>query len=91
MKVLVTGAHGQLGSDVVARLTARGFETIGAGKEDFDITDKKAVVRFFEKEKPGAVPNSKSGLFLMNFQCRRKPPAPESYSSGASAYSSALS
>lgn len=55
MKVLVTGAHGQLGSDVVARLTARGFETIGAGKEDFDITDKEAVVRFFEKEKPGAV------------------------------------
>ena len=55
MKVLVTGAHGQLGSDVVARLTACGFETVSAGQSDFDITDKNAVNAFFAKEKPGAV------------------------------------
>lgn len=55
MKVLVTGAHGQLGSDVVARLEAGGIETIAAGQKDFDITDRKAVNAFFEKEKPDAV------------------------------------
>lgn len=55
MKVLVTGAHGQLGSDVAARLTACGIETLAAGKKDFDITDRESVNTYFEKEKPGAV------------------------------------
>ena len=55
MKVLVTGAHGQLGSDVVARLESSGIETVAAGKNDFDITDRDSVFSFFEKEKPSAV------------------------------------
>ena len=55
MKVLVTGARGQLGTDVCARLEACGIEAIPADKEDFDITDREQVNAFFEKKKPGAV------------------------------------
>ncbi len=55
MKVLVTGAHGQLGADVAACLDACGIETLAAGKKDFDITDKACVDRYFKAEKPGAV------------------------------------
>ena len=55
MKVLVTGARGQLGTDVCARLEACGIEAIPADKEDFDITDREQVNAFFEKKKPDAV------------------------------------
>ncbi|WP_054957557.1 dTDP-4-dehydrorhamnose reductase [Paenibacillus dakarensis] len=39
MKVLVTGAHGQLGQDVVAIFTAAGHEVAGCGRQELDITD----------------------------------------------------
>ena len=43
MKVLVTGANGQLGYDVIKRLNALGDEPVGADREEFDITDGKAT------------------------------------------------
>lgn len=55
MKVLVTGARGQLGTDVCTRLEACGIEAIPADKEDFDITDREQVNAFFEKKRPDAV------------------------------------
>ncbi|MDD2647675.1 MAG: dTDP-4-dehydrorhamnose reductase [Eubacteriales bacterium] len=46
MKVLVTGAAGQLGHDVMLLLKARGADAVGADKSDFDITDSDSVNRF---------------------------------------------
>ncbi len=43
MKVMVTGAAGMLGHDVVDALTARGHETIALGREDLDITNGPQV------------------------------------------------
>ena len=40
MKILVTGANGQLGHDVVKELNKRNIECVGVDIEDFDITDK---------------------------------------------------
>ncbi|QDH20784.1 dTDP-4-dehydrorhamnose reductase [Saccharibacillus brassicae] len=41
MKVLVTGANGQLGSDVVALLKQEGHEVRGCGRAELDIADPR--------------------------------------------------
>ncbi len=40
MKVLVTGAAGQLGHDVIQELESRGIPCLGADVADFDLTDE---------------------------------------------------
>lgn len=55
MKVLVTGANGQLGYDVVRRLKENGIEHIGAGRNEFDITDETSTKQFIENYKPDVV------------------------------------
>jgi len=41
--LLITGARGQLGSDLVAQSTAAGFPVLGYGLSELDITDAGAV------------------------------------------------
>lgn len=55
MKVLVTGATGQLGYDVCRVLEERKIEYAGLGSKDCDITSFKAVQETFERIKPDAV------------------------------------
>ncbi len=55
MKVLVTGANGQLGYDVCLELNKRGHAVIGTDRDTLDITDGTAVRAFFEKVRPQAV------------------------------------
>ncbi|HZJ78078.1 MAG TPA: dTDP-4-dehydrorhamnose reductase [Clostridia bacterium] len=55
MKVLVTGANGQLGSDVVKELKSRKMEFIGVDIKDFDITDYDKTLSFITKQAPDAV------------------------------------
>ena len=55
MKTLVTGAKGQLGSDIVKELTARGVKNKGVDIGDFDITDKHSVFAAISKYQPTAV------------------------------------
>ena len=43
MKVLVTGASGQLGYDVVRELMKRGHEAVGVSSKEMDITDQAQV------------------------------------------------
>lgn len=43
LRVLVTGARGQLGSDLVAAADGRGLVVTGLGSADLDITDRAAV------------------------------------------------
>ena len=49
--VLVTGATGQLGSDIINELNKRGIHNIGIGSADLDITDDEAVFNFFNSYK----------------------------------------
>lgn len=55
MKIIVTGASGQLGSDVVSELENNGHTVIPADIAQLDITDFSAVETFFENKKPEAV------------------------------------
>lgn len=49
MRVLVTGAKGQLGTDVMAELKSNNIEAVGIDREELDIVDVKACEEFFDK------------------------------------------
>lgn len=51
MNILVTGATGQLGHDIVKELENRNIKCIGVGSKDLDITDKLACEKFFNENK----------------------------------------
>ena len=55
MKVLVTGATGQLGWDVMKELEKRGIDCRGTGSKDLDITDRNAVMQYIGTYRPDAV------------------------------------
>lgn len=55
MKVLVTGANGQLGYDVVKKLRKQNIECYGAVRKDFDIVDFEATEKFITNYKPDVV------------------------------------
>lgn len=48
MRVLVTGAKGQLGSDLLCELSKRNIESVGIDIEDLDITDAAATKKVIE-------------------------------------------
>ena len=49
MRVLVTGAKGQLGSDLLCELSNRNIDAIGIDIDDLDITDPEATKELIEK------------------------------------------
>ena len=53
--ILVTGAAGQLGSEVVSELDRRKKQNMGTDVADLDITDEGAVRAFFLKHTPSCV------------------------------------
>lgn len=55
MKILVTGARGQLGTDLVKRLEEDGYEVIPTDVEEMDITDMAQVREWIGRERPDAV------------------------------------
>lgn len=55
MKVLVTGANGQLGYDVVKELQKQNIECCGASRQDFDIVDFESTENFIKNYMPDAV------------------------------------
>lgn len=55
MRVLVTGAKGQLGHDVMNELAKRGYEGIGVDVQEMDITDAQAVDRVITESKADKV------------------------------------
>ena len=55
MKVLVTGAKGQLGTDLMNELAKRGIEGIGVDVEEMDITDAEACRRVIKSSGADAV------------------------------------
>lgn len=57
MRVLVTGAAGQLGADVVGRFAASGHEVVAASRGDLDITRRDQVLGAMGAIQPDAVVN----------------------------------
>ena len=55
MKVLVTGANGQLGYDVVKQLQKQNIECFGAARKDFDIVNFEATEKFITNYMPDVV------------------------------------
>lgn len=55
MKIIVTGAHGQLGTDVCKALSKKGHAVIPTDIADLDITKSSDVFDFFKKTSPDAV------------------------------------
>lgn len=57
MRVLITGAHGQLGHELL-RLVPDGFQVVGMSSTDLDITDSVKVTAVVEQLKPKLVINA---------------------------------
>ncbi len=57
MKVLVTGASGMLGADVVTVARRMSHEVVGFDRDELDITNPARVERAIARERPGAVIN----------------------------------
>lgn len=55
MKILVTGANGQLGHDILLNLAARGIDGIPADIAEFDITQSAPTEQFIAAHQPDAV------------------------------------
>lgn len=56
MKVLVTGASGQLGYDVCRELAKRGYTDVkGVASKDLDITDETAVGQYVRNYRPNVI------------------------------------
>ncbi|SFA49032.1 dTDP-4-dehydrorhamnose reductase [Parageobacillus thermantarcticus] len=55
MKVVVTGAKGQLGTDLVHLLADRGYEVYGYGREELDITNFDQVKQVISEFNPDVV------------------------------------
>lgn len=58
MKILVTGAGGQLGIELAELLPARGHETVAPTRKELDVTDAAAVRRALEDHAPDLVVNA---------------------------------
>lgn len=58
MKLLVTGAAGMLGRDLMLAAGNAGHDVVGFGRRELDITDAAAVEKKFDLERPDIVINS---------------------------------
>ena len=56
-KVLVTGAKGQVGSEIVKAVPA-GFTVIGLGSNELDITNQQQVTAVIAQYKPDLIINA---------------------------------
>ncbi|HWL45697.1 MAG TPA: dTDP-4-dehydrorhamnose reductase [Ilumatobacter sp.] len=57
MRVLVTGANGQLGRDLVEVCTAAGDDVVAAGRAELDVGDRDAVASCVEGVRPDVIVN----------------------------------
>ncbi len=75
MRVLVTGARGQLGSELVRLALERGWLAVPLARENLDIGDTEAVRQAIRKAKPSAVLNA--AAFTQVDAAERDPAAAE--------------
>ncbi len=58
MKILITGAQGQVGKELVSIANQRGFDVIAAGQTELDITQLKNIESYVEVLQPDLVINA---------------------------------
>jgi dTDP-4-dehydrorhamnose reductase len=58
MRILVTGAGGQLGADLVRECTRRGDEVFGMTRAELDVGDRAAVLAAIDRRRPEVVVNA---------------------------------
>ena len=58
MKILITGAQGQVGQELVAIANQQGFDVIAAGRTELDITQLKSVESIIQSQQPDIVINA---------------------------------
>lgn len=58
MKLLITGSHGQVGTELVRQALILGWEVKGTSRDELDITDAHAVSLFVQDVKPDVVINA---------------------------------
>jgi dTDP-4-dehydrorhamnose reductase len=58
MKILITGAQGQVGKELVSIANQRGFDVIAAGRAELDITKLKNIESYVEVHQPDLVINA---------------------------------
>lgn len=58
MRIFVTGASGQFGTDLVDLFKETGFEVFGISSKDLDITDRKAVEHLISEKNPDIIVHS---------------------------------
>ncbi len=54
-RVLITGAGGQLGYDLVSEFSLNGYQVFGLTRQDLDITDQDMVKSVFKEVKPDLI------------------------------------
>ncbi len=70
MRLLVTGAAGMLGADVVAAGGRRGHDVVGLARGELDITDAEAVAAAIGRVRPDAVVNCAAWTDVDGAECR---------------------
>jgi len=58
MRVLVTGANGQVGSELILEGEKLGLDMLATGRNELDITRQNAVNRYFQDKQPDIVINA---------------------------------
>lgn len=58
MKIMITGANGQLGSELVNLMRQTSFEAYAYTKEELDITNDKLVIEEVDKVRPDVIINA---------------------------------
>ena len=49
MKILVTGKNGYVGKSIINKL--KGYDIVGIGREDFDLTNRSETKEYFKDKK----------------------------------------
>ncbi|HWQ63454.1 MAG TPA: dTDP-4-dehydrorhamnose reductase [Methanospirillum sp.] len=57
MKILITGAHGQLGKDITQLSQKNNTDTVPCGSQDLDITRYETVIEYIFTQKPDIIIN----------------------------------
>ena len=72
MKLVVTGASGMTGSELVRQAVDRGWDCTGFSRADLDVTDSSAVERFISRERPDVVINAAAFTAVDAAETRRE-------------------